>query len=77
MVGVLIIELHPHISNNYLYISSVFVLPEYRRHGIGSCLLGKAKNYATQKKIPAYMTTVKENDGINDYYINRGFDIGG
>ncbi|KAF1746485.1 hypothetical protein GCK72_022941 [Caenorhabditis remanei] len=52
--------------NGMLYISLIGILPEYRRHGVGSALLHHAVNYATTVKKDIQLH-------VQDFYQKHGF----
>lgn len=78
-VGILSIEKHPHFPFfvNFLYLSSVFVLPEYRHLGVGSRLTQESIKYADSKQCPVYLTTEAHKNFVNDFYVKNGFKRGG
>ncbi|KAF1746488.1 hypothetical protein GCK72_022944 [Caenorhabditis remanei] len=59
--------------NGMLYISLIGILPEYRRHGVGSALLQHAVNYATTVKKDIQLHVQVGNTIAQEFYQKHGF----
>ena len=59
-------------------ISSIAVDRDFRRRGIGDCLLSDASDYLQEKKVTRMFLEVREhNDGAISFYRKNGFsDVG-
>lgn len=60
------------ITDTPLWLSNLFVHPEYRNRGIGNQLIEKAKTYAQELKLAELWLTATE---FTDYYQKRGWEI--
>ena len=60
------------ITETPLWLSNLFVQPEYRNRGIGNQLIEKAKTYAQELKLTELWLTATE---FTDYYQKRGWKI--
>lgn len=60
------------ITETPLWLSNLFVQPEYRNRGIGNQLIEKAKAYAQELKLTELWLTATE---FTDYYQKRGWEI--
>jgi len=61
--------------NYFIYLSDLFVLPEYRSKGVGKILLSFLKTQPMSKTI--YLNTAGDNQRADEFYINNGFEIKG
>jgi N-acetylglutamate synthase-like GNAT family acetyltransferase len=60
------------ITETPLWLSNLFVQPEYRNRGIGNQLIEKAKTYAKELKLTELWLTATK---FTDYYQKRGWQI--
>ena len=60
------------ITETPLWLSNLFVQPEYRNRGIGNQLIEKAKAYAQELKLTELWLTATE---FTDYYKKRGWEV--
>lgn len=64
--------------NNYAYIDDIRVYEKFRKIGIGSALIEKAKNWAKIKNLPGIMLETQHiNVNACKLYEKSGFKIGG
>lgn len=71
-------EVDPEFWVKRLRITDLLVLPEYRRRGYGSALVGKAKEIAGREGFRAvFLDTHSCNVGAIDFYLKQGFTLGG
>ncbi len=62
----------------YMYLYDLKVHRKYRGRGVGTMLIGKAKEIAVRKGYRGLYTVGQDNNpGACLFYLNTGFDIGG
>jgi N-acetylglutamate synthase-like GNAT family acetyltransferase len=60
------------VTDTPLWLSNLFVLPQFRNQGIGNQLIEKAKTHASELKLPELWLTATE---FTDYYQKRDWAI--
>lgn len=72
--------LYPNESKRdeeYVELSSIGVLPDSKKQGIGTTLISEIKHRIDYNKF-AYLkltTDADNNDGVNRFYVNNGFEL--
>ena len=68
------LKLFEDLINKKLFVSSLYVLPEYQGFGLGKKLLNEAYRIAKEKHFPkVWLGVMKQNVKSLDWYKNLGF----
>ena len=56
-----------------IYLSNVFVKPEYRRYGLGNCILSDAECVAKENNASEIILKVLKDTFVHDWYSRHGY----
>ena len=73
IIGHTIVRIEPDGSG---LISTIFVVPDERKHGVASALIGRAEEWMVEKGLPTITTyTAQDNTKLQRLLFKRGYEI--
>ena len=69
--GLIIGSIHGNVTDGFLYIGRLMVLPEYQQHGIGKQLFHEIQSRLPHKR--AWLCTCQQVRPPYDFYLREGF----